>query len=69
MNLGKIRTEGENHFLSSYDEQNDITHLDNNDENGKNNMDMLKIEEVVNLNGPIFDTSENVIINERTLKN
>ena len=42
------------------DESADITHLDNNDE------DILKIEDIVNLNDPIFVTSENVIINECT---
>ncbi|CAJ0884959.1 10192_t:CDS:1, partial [Entrophospora sp. SA101] len=29
-------------------------------------IDILKIEDIVNLNDPIFDTSENAIINEGT---
>ena len=35
-------------------------------ENEENNIDILKIEDIVNLNDPIFVTSENVIINECT---
>ncbi|CAJ0766662.1 466_t:CDS:1, partial [Entrophospora sp. SA101] len=47
-------------------ESDDITYLDNNDENEESDIDILKIEDIVNLNDPIFDTSENAIINEGT---
>nr|CAG8647032.1 11029_t:CDS:2 [Entrophospora candida] len=69
MNLDEIGTEEENHFLNSHyeqDESDDITYLDNNDENEESDIDILKIEDIVNLNDPIFDTSENAIINEGT---
>ncbi|CAJ0768887.1 11762_t:CDS:2 [Entrophospora sp. SA101] len=65
----EIGTEEENHFLNSHyeqDESDDITYLDNNDENEESDIDILKIEDIVNLNDPIFDTSENAIINEGT---
>ncbi|CAJ0872729.1 8725_t:CDS:1, partial [Entrophospora sp. SA101] len=69
MNLDEIGTEEENHFLNSHyeqDESDDITYLDNNDENEESDIDILKIEDIVNLNDPIFDMSENAIINEGT---
>ncbi|CAJ0629455.1 12001_t:CDS:1, partial [Entrophospora sp. SA101] len=65
----EIGTEEENHFLNSHyeqDESDDITYLDNNDENEESDIDILKIEDIVNLNDPIFDMSENAIINEGT---
>ncbi|CAH1764294.1 5267_t:CDS:2, partial [Entrophospora sp. SA101] len=70
----EIGTE-ENEILNSYDNKSDsITHLDTNDDLGENenldenNIDILGIEDIVNLNDPIFDTSENIVINESTSK-